>query len=194
MNTWVAEHDAKGGRAHAYCLITHKHMTDKRADTPAYLQDKDLRPNPRRNIALMRTQAAAYVAVHAQHRGDTALFGPATSYDKRYCTQRSCKRRRIVDSTEHVMLKCPSHEPVRQAMATKADVALTAAATAAPHGSNISCLAAAGSEARQLQMMLGSPPPLAISADDTHYSAVLQASADFIREVYDWGWAEQRTV
>jgi len=194
MNTWVAEHDAKGGRAHAYCLITHKHMADKRSDTPAYLQDKELRPNQRRNIALMRTQAAAYVAAHAQHRAGTALYGPAVGYGERYCTQQSCKRRRIVDSTEHVMLKCPSHEPARQAMVTKADAALTAAAIGAPRGSNIGSLAAAGSDARQLQVLLGSPPPLSINGDDKHYSAVLQASADFIREVYDWRWVDKRTV
>jgi hypothetical protein len=92
-------------------------------------------PYQRRNIALMRTQAAACVAAHAQYRGDTALFGAATSYDKRYCTQQSCRGRNIVDSTEHAMLKCPSHEPARQAMTTKADAALAAAAAAAPHSS-----------------------------------------------------------
>ena len=79
-------------------------------------------------------------------------------------------------------------------MVTKADAALTAAAIGAPHGSNIGSLAAAGSDARQLQVLLGSPPPLSINGDDKHYSAVLQASADFIREVYDWRWTDKRTV
>jgi hypothetical protein len=79
-------------------------------------------------------------------------------------------------------------------MITKADAAPTAAAIAAPHRSNIASLAAAGSDARQLQVLLGSPPPLSISGDDKHYSAVFHASADFIREVYDWRWTDKRTV
>ena len=57
---------------------------------PPYLTIDGLKRSERRNIAVFRTQCAAYVATHAAHR-DTDLFGDARSYGhRRLCWQAMC--------------------------------------------------------------------------------------------------------
>ena len=109
MREWVRMHTARGGRVHAYCQISLKHDQDNPHSAPAHLADVALSSSQRRDITLMRTQSAAYVAAHAQSRSDTELFGNEAEYRHRYCTQAQCSGLRVVDSTAHVMPHCPAH-------------------------------------------------------------------------------------
>ena len=137
----------------------------------------------------MRVQAAAYVAAHAQHRSDSKLFDAAVPYHQRYCVQPACKRRRLTDSTAHVMLHCPAHAAPRRDMAVSVDAAMVAAAGPG-HNPLLAAasLAALGNDALRLQVLLGSPPPGSISPVSSGYTTVLKASADFIRTIYNTRW------
>ena len=90
----------------------------------------------------------------------------------------------MVDSTAHVMLHCPAHNVPRRVMTAAVGAALSTP-TANAH---ITSLGAAGTDTRRVQLLLGSPPPLTIGASNTHYTAVLRASANFIRGVYTARW------
>jgi hypothetical protein len=74
--------------------------------------------------------------------------------------------------------------------AVSADAAM---ATGAGPGHNPHCLLRPhwlplGTMPRVLQMLLGSPPPGSMSDVSSGYTAVLKASADFIRTIYNTRW------
>jgi hypothetical protein len=148
----------------------------RNSGAPVYLACEELRAHQRRNIALMRTQAAAFVATHAQRESGTMLFNSGTEYAHRHCIQPSCLGKNITDSTEHVMLSCPEHRALRRAMRMDIDT------TCPPKAG------AAMAPSADLQVLLGTRPPDGITSNSAKHADVLRASANFIHEVYRARW------
>ena len=98
LDTWIQSKRDHRGRTHAYCQISLRHMpAGRNSGAPVYLACEELRAHQRRNIALMRTQAAAFVAAHAQCESGTKLFNSGTEYAHRHCIQPNCLGKNITD-------------------------------------------------------------------------------------------------
>ena len=138
-----------------------------------------LKKSERRNIAVFRTQCAAYVATHAAHR-DTDLFGDARSYGHRHCIWTECTR--AIDDAEHVLLKCPLHDKDRATMLLKVRQALAQANLTVDD---------VGPPTLLVQLLLGSVPPTVaaqLGGNSLALRDVLRASACFIKDVYATRW------
>ena len=183
LHAWYKEHIRAAGRASAYAAIRHELV----GKTPEYLTHIALSKHERRNIAVMRTQCAAYVAAHAQHR-ETPLFGQHESHVQRYCQCKSCTPR-TTDSTAHVMLHCSTHKADRQAMVSTVDRHLRAAARKPSH---IQSLSELGSDTLKLQLLLGSTHLLYLRNGSAEYGKILAASAAFIQSIHKDRWTQRR--
>ena len=136
----------------------------------------------------MRTQCAAYIAAHAQHR-DTKAFGNNEMYLHRYCQCQSCAGSRLLDDAAHVMLRCRAHVTERKIMENIVDRELREIAASNPTH-RAKTLAAFGTDTMKLRLLLGSPPQH-LRGSDARYGRILAASASFIATVHRKRWLER---
>jgi hypothetical protein len=137
LKEWYASQQRTGGR-----LRTQPSPLNGLA--PDYLTHPAITKHERRNIACTRTQCAAYIAAHAQHR-DTKAFGNNEMYLHRYCQCQSCAGSRLLDDAAHVMLRCRAHVTERKIAASNP-------------AHRAKTLAAIGTDTMELRLLLGSPP------------------------------------
>ena len=178
---WTNDHIATWGRVAAYSHIATEISTRvwNAQALPPYLTIDGLKKSERRNIAVFRTQCAAYVATHAAHR-DTDLFGDALSYGHRHCIWTECTR--AIDDAEHVLLKCPLHDKDRATMLLKVRQALAQANLTVDD---------VGPPTLLVQLLLGSIPPTVaaqLGGNSLALRDILRASAGFIKDVHATRW------
>jgi hypothetical protein len=120
-------------RVLACCQISLHHAQRVRSPVcPLTSQARDSRPiTTPKHFHHARPGCGICRVAHAQHRSDSMLFDDAMPYHQQYCVQSACKRRRLTDSTTHVMLRCPPH-PATCRCFTVANVDAAMAAAASP--------------------------------------------------------------